>query len=90
VQAEKLVSRKDIRQHLCPALQTVADDAFDLAKVVTPILVPMVLAGTISIPPNPLFFAAIALAIAGMGVAALCAGYPQERQGQEIEHCDSG
>lgn len=80
MQAEKLVSRKDIRQHLCPALQTVADDAFDIAKVVTPILVPMVLAGTISIPLNPLFFATIALVIARMGVASLCAGYPKRNE----------
>jgi 7-cyano-7-deazaguanine synthase in queuosine biosynthesis len=80
VQAEKLVSQKDIGQYLCPALQTVADDAFDIAKVVTPILVPMVLAGTISIPLNPLFFATIALVIARMGVASLCAGYPKRNE----------
>jgi hypothetical protein len=79
-QAEELVKRKDIRARLCPALTTASDDAFEIAKIITPILVPLGLAGTIALPLTPLFIAAGALVIARIGISALCADYPKKDQ----------
>jgi len=72
---EEIVRRPDVREVLCPTLKSGVDDAFEIAKVITPILVPLVLAGTIAIPLNPILFATIAIVIARMGVAGLCAEY---------------
>jgi hypothetical protein len=76
--AQEIVARRDIRIYLCPALQTVSNDAFDIAKVCTPILVGLVIAGTISIPLLPMLFAAIAFTISRAGVSSLCVGYPKK------------
>lgn len=77
-QAKDLVTRKDIRKYLCPALQTVANDAFEISKVITPILVGLVIAGTIVIPLIPVLIASMALVIARMGISGLCADFIQE------------
>lgn len=73
VKSEELVKRPDIRALLCPALQTASDDAFEIAKIATPILVGLVLAGTLTIPLIPTLFASIALTISRLGIASLCA-----------------
>ena len=82
--AENIVRRVDVRKYLCPVLQSVSDDAFDLSKTVTPILVTLSFTGTISIPLEPTLFANIILIISRMGIAALCVGYlekPTEKKG---------
>lgn len=73
VKSEELVKRPDIRALLCPALQTVSDDTFEIAKIATPILVGLVIAGTLTIPLIPTLFASIALTISRLGIASLCA-----------------
>jgi hypothetical protein len=70
--AKELVKRRDVMKYLCPALQSASNDVYDVAKITTPILIPLVLAGTIAIPLNPLLFALIALTISRMGIASLC------------------
>lgn len=74
-EASKLLAKEDIRKRLCPALKSATDDVYDISKSVTPVLVGCVVAGTISIPLNPVLFAAIAVVIARMGISALCAGF---------------
>lgn len=71
-EATKLIIKKDIRKYLCPALQTASNDAYDIAKIITPILIPLILAGTIAIPLQPILFSHLAITIARMGIASLC------------------
>jgi len=52
--AENLVQRKDIRQYLCPVLQSVSTDVFEISKAITPVLVGAVLAKTLPIQMNSL------------------------------------
>ncbi len=70
---EKPRLRDSIRSILCPALKSLSGDAFEIAKVSTPILLSLSLAGTISLPAQPLVFAMVAVIIARSGVAAVCA-----------------
>lgn len=74
-EASNLLAKEDIRKRVCPALKSATDDVFVISKAVTPVLVGCVVAGTISIPLNPVLFAAIAVVIARMGISALCAGF---------------
>jgi hypothetical protein len=78
-QARELTVKEDIRKYLCPALKSVSDDAFEIAKVITPILLSLSLAGTIVLPLAPMLFANLAVVISKMGVAALCVGYIDDR-----------
>jgi hypothetical protein len=70
--ARKLVNNKDIRKLLCPALKSVSTDVWEIAKVATPILYAAAVAGKVSIPHDPIVFAALTIVIARMGIASLC------------------
>ena len=70
--AKKLVSNKEIRELLCPALRSVSTDVWEIAKIATPILYGSAMAGTISIPREAVVFAALAILVAKMGSASLC------------------
>jgi hypothetical protein len=72
-QAEEIAIRPDIRKILCAALQTTSNDAFEIAKITTPILLGLVFGGVLAIPLMPMLFAAIALTIARAGIASFCA-----------------
>lgn len=63
---------KAIRESCCPSLKLVSDDAFEIAKAIAPILVPLSLAGTIAVPVQPMLFAWIGLVIARLGVKNIC------------------
>ena len=77
--ALEILSRKDIRKHLCPVLHSVSNDVNDIAKAITPILIPLILAGTIVIPLQPVLFAYIAIIVARMGIAGICGNYDKEK-----------
>lgn len=68
-----------VRQYLCPALKSASNDAFDIAKTMTPVLAALSLAGVITLSLNPLIFAALSLLIARMGIATLCADKAEEK-----------
>lgn len=61
-----------LRGYLCPALDRVSGDAFEIARVITPLLAGLKLAGTAPIDLDPWLFAGMALLIARGGVAAFC------------------
>lgn len=71
-EASKLFIVYDLRRVLCPALKSMSSDAHDIAKIITPIIVPLVLAGALSIPLQPFVFAYLAIFISRMGIATLC------------------
>lgn len=73
-EAKGIIHRKSLRQYLCPALQSVSNDANEVAKVIVPVLIPLILAGTIVISLNPVLFGWLAIIIAKMGVSSFCAG----------------
>ncbi len=62
-----------LRQYLCPALDRVSSDAFEIARVITPLLAGLKASGSVPIDLDPWLFAGVALLIARMGVAAFCA-----------------
>jgi hypothetical protein len=72
VDAQELLKRLEIRQHICPSLKVLSDDAKDYAKVIAAAILPISIAGTIPIPLNPLLFAALAVVIARMGIKTFC------------------
>lgn len=73
-QAEKIAVRSEVRTILCAALQTTSNDAFEIAKITTPILLGLVFAGVLALPLYPTLFAVVALIIARAGIASFCAG----------------
>jgi hypothetical protein len=79
----EIASTSEFKRHACAALNSVSNDVFSIAKVLTPVLAGLVAAGTIVIPLNPLVFAAIALAVSRMGIAALCAEYKGKEKKEE-------
>ncbi len=76
--AAEIVAREDIRSFLCPGLLRGSDDVFELSKIVTPVILGLVAAGTITIPLIPVLVAAIALQISRMSIASICANYDKQ------------
>jgi hypothetical protein len=62
-----------LRRYLCPALESVSGDAFEVARIITPLLAGLRVAGKLPIDLDPWLFAGVSLLIARMGVAAFCA-----------------
>jgi Ca2+/Na+ antiporter len=75
LKAGEIVEKPNIKKLLCPVLRSVTTDAFEISKTITPVLTGAVIIGTISIPLNPILFAAIAVVIAKSGVNGFCADY---------------
>jgi hypothetical protein len=61
-----------LRSYLCPYLHSASSDAFEIARVITPVLAGLKLSGKVPIELDPWIFAGIALMIARMGVAGFC------------------
>lgn len=71
--AKELLDRADIRtNYLCPALNKVSDNSFDIVKTLTPTLVMLHTTRVIAIPLGPLFIAVVAMMAANAGIASLC------------------
>lgn len=81
--AEKLIKRKDVRDYLCPALQTLSGDTSTFGNTATQVLLAAVMAGQLSIPLVPVLFASIALVVSRMGIATLCADYDKKKADQK-------
>ena len=71
-EAKVLTNNNNVKSYLCSALKAVSDDSMEIAKFITPVLVGAVLAGTITMPLNPLLFGMVAFIIARVGVATYC------------------
>jgi len=65
---------RGLRHYLCPALQSASGDAFQIARVITPLLAGLQVSGKVPIDLDPWLFAGVSLLIARMGVASFCAG----------------
>jgi hypothetical protein len=74
-QVEELVAQPDFKKYFCPFLKAISNDAFEIAKVITPILIALMAAGKIQINLDPLIFAAISIFIARAGTASVCEDY---------------
>lgn len=74
-QATELVANKNFRYYLCSGLKTASNDSFEIAKIITPILIGLVTAGTITIPLTPILFASIALVITRASISSICADF---------------
>ena len=77
--SEKLVKTptfwKSIRDAFCPSLQLISDDTFEVTKLIVSVLVPLSLAGTITVPLQPIFYAWIVLMMTRVGVKNICDEY---------------
>jgi hypothetical protein len=68
----KKTIKEFIRDALCPSLLKTSNDVFEIAKVSTPTLLTLSLSGIISLPIQPVFFAAAAILLAGSSIAKIC------------------
>ena len=75
---KELMTNAKILRYLCPALKSATGDAFDIAKIIIGVLVPLTIAGTITITISPWLIGFIALTISRMGIRAICEGYLNE------------
>lgn len=77
---------RGLRRYLCPALQSASGDAFQIARVITPLLAGLQISGKVPIDLDPWLFAGVSLLIARMGVASFCAGDEDndDAEGQEV------
>jgi hypothetical protein len=75
--AQQLIAQDDIKRRLCPALHSAGSNASEIAKIITPILAPLILDGTLAIPLDPLLFAMGSLEISRIGIASYCQGYKE-------------
>lgn len=85
LQAERVVTNPDsnriLRERLCPLLRTISGDAFEIAKVSTPVLIGLATTGAVNLPLSPLVFAAVCLFLARGGTSVLCGeSKPQEKK----------
>lgn len=78
-----VIKKEKLLKYLCPALRSASDDAFEIAKVITPILLSLAIVGTIVLPLAPSIFASIAVFISKMGIAALCVDYPNIKEAKK-------
>lgn len=80
--ASQLLKPVSVKRRVCEALRSVGHDAFDISKVLTPALLALSVAGKLTVAINPLVVAFLALVLARMGVAVLCAEFaePAKRQ----------
>jgi len=62
-----------LQRYLCPALDRASSDAFEIARVITPLLAGLKASGNVPLDLDPWLFAGVALLIARTGVAAFCA-----------------
>ena len=74
-EAKKIVSRRDIRKLICPALKSITNDSEQIATKITPILIGAIIAETIVMPLNPILFGWIAIVIARGSIASICTDY---------------
>ena len=61
-----------IKKYICPALKSASDDAFEISKIITPILAGLSFTGTIDFPLDRLYFAVFSIIIARMGISTFC------------------
>ena len=74
VQAEAVAQQREVKLRICPALQGVGNDPCEVAKVITPILIPLISSGAIAMSLDSDLFAMLALVIVRMGTPNYCAG----------------
>lgn len=74
-QAEVFLQSCDIRQIICPSLQSVPNDALEISKAIIPNLATAFVDEVIEIPLEPLFLAAVAVVIARLDHRNICSGY---------------
>lgn len=80
--ARELLQTPRVKSRLCSALRSVSGDAFDIAKLITPVLVTLSYTKVISFALEPLAIAFMALVVARGGVSAFCdeGGTPSHRR----------
>ncbi|VAX12461.1 hypothetical protein MNBD_GAMMA24-331 [hydrothermal vent metagenome] len=74
--AEAELAKTSVRQTLCAALRSTSNNIRDVTKVVAAALLPLSQAGVIALPLTPIAFAAVAVIVFDIGVAAYCADQP--------------
>jgi hypothetical protein len=73
--AANLIKDRKLLKYICPALQGLTGDIAEVAKSLTIALVPLSLAGAITVPLNPYLYAMLAFVICKSGIEALCKNY---------------
>ncbi|HEY0319588.1 MAG TPA: hypothetical protein VGC66_01325 [Pyrinomonadaceae bacterium] len=71
-EAEREIGQAEMRRRICPALQGSSNESTEIAKAITPILVPLAQTKAISTRLSSEHFAMIALVIAKRGITNYC------------------
>jgi hypothetical protein len=77
-QAKEDLAKPFVKRALCAALKATTNNIREVAKVVCAVLLPLSLAGTITLTATPLAFAVVAVILFDGGVAAFCADQHQQ------------
>jgi hypothetical protein len=77
---EQLRAHQPTKAQLCAGLRSTGNDAFETSKIVVGVLVPLIIAGTLTIPLSPVLFAFVSLVLARSGVAGFCADVPEPKK----------
>ncbi|NEP20061.1 MAG: hypothetical protein F6J97_24765 [Leptolyngbya sp. SIO4C1] len=76
--AKRLIQWKDIKDNLCPSLQGLSDDVFEITNTAISILAPLSIAGTLAIPLQPMLWGWIALIISRVGIRNFCRHFDEK------------
>lgn len=71
--AQKLLSRVEVRSPICTSLEGISNDPLEIARAITSVLVPLARSRALLIPLEANLFAACALIIAEVGTTEFCA-----------------
>jgi len=78
--AAEVLSRDDVKRIFCTSLGTITDDAFEIAKAMVPVLVPLSLSGVLTIPVQAWLYACMGVTIARIGVRNICREYVEKQK----------
>jgi hypothetical protein len=73
----RLINWEGVRSNLCPSLQCISDDVFDITNTTISILAPLSIAGTLAIPLQPMLLGLIVLIISRVGIRNFCRDYDE-------------
>lgn len=78
--AKEVLSEPDVKRIFCTSLGTFTGDAFEIAKAMVPVLVPLSLSGVLTIPVQAWLYAWMGVSIARIGVQNICKEYTEKQK----------
>jgi hypothetical protein len=80
IKAKEVLSQPDVKRIFCRSVGTFTGDAFEIAKAMVPVLVPLSLSGVLTIPVQAWLYAWMGVCIARIGVQNICKDYTEKQK----------